>query len=379
MMGAAGGPGSLAITTQPECGWDASTTVNWISALSPVSGQGTADLSFRVSPNAGTSARDGMVVVNGEQVRVSQRAACRYELGPSSQDVSANGTTGSVTVSTTGECSWTAESDANWIELTSSPSGKGNGQVSFTVASNRTGARTGAIVVENQRSIIAQAGINSATCDVAIAPASVTISAAGGGGAPITVSAAGNCQWTATSGAAWLSITAGAAGSGDGTVTFYVAANTGAQRAGTLTIGGRAFTVTQAASSSHNPNPSPNPSPDPNPPPSPPPACSYSTSPSRQTVGPEAGSGTINVSTTSTCTWSVSSGASWITVRSGQRGAGDGTVSFTYQRNSKKSDRSGTLTVSGAIAVVEQKGEEEKKHDEDDKKGKDDKQDKDKK
>ena len=71
----------------------------------------------------------------------------------------------------------------------------------------------------------------------------------------MTVSA--TCQWTATSGATWITITSGAAGTGNGTVSFTVANNTGAARTGTLTIAGRAFTVTQAASSSPTPPPPP--------------------------------------------------------------------------------------------------------------------------
>jgi hypothetical protein len=44
----------------------------------------------------------------------------------------------------------------------------------------------------------------------------------------------------------WLSIVSGANGTGNGSVTFAVAANsTGAQRVGTLTIAGQTFTVTQ--------------------------------------------------------------------------------------------------------------------------------------
>ena len=58
------------------------------------------------------------------------------------------------------------------------------------------------------------------------------------------------CAWTAvsnTTNPTWLTITSGASGSGNGSVTFTVAANTGAQRMGTLTIAGQTFTVTQGA------------------------------------------------------------------------------------------------------------------------------------
>jgi len=50
-LDATGGAGSLAVTTQRECVWEAATTTDWISALSPTSGQGSATLSFRVAAN----------------------------------------------------------------------------------------------------------------------------------------------------------------------------------------------------------------------------------------------------------------------------------------------------------------------------------------
>ena len=53
--------------------------------------------------------------------------------------------------------------------------------------------------------------------------------------------------WTATSNASWLSIASGASGTGNGAVFFSVAANSGAQRVGTLTIAGQTFSVTQMA------------------------------------------------------------------------------------------------------------------------------------
>ncbi|MCX6586608.1 MAG: BACON domain-containing carbohydrate-binding protein, partial [Acidobacteria bacterium] len=53
--------------------------------------------------------------------------------------------------------------------------------------------------------------------------------------------------WTAVSDAGWLTVTGGATGTGNGTVTYSVAANgtNVASRTGRLTIGGQTFTVTQ--------------------------------------------------------------------------------------------------------------------------------------
>ena len=51
------------------------------------------------------------------------------------------------------------------------------------------------------------------------------------------------CAWTVASNAPWITVTSGASGSGNGPVTFDLAANTGANRSGTLTIAGHTFTV----------------------------------------------------------------------------------------------------------------------------------------
>ena len=264
-----GGSASLAITTQPECAWDVSTNVSWISGLSPTSGQGTANIAFRVAANDGASSREGMIVVNGELARVSQRAPCRYDVGPSSHSVGVEGGAASIRISTENECTWTAAVDVSWISLTSSAAGSGNGTVSFTVAPNQGEARSGAVGVANQRSSVTQAGVSAESCNATFSPTSQNLDAAGGAGIRVTVTAASPCQWIASSNASWINITSGAIGTGNGTVIFSVAANTGPARTGTLTIVGRTFTVTQAAGGNNPPSPPP-PSPPPPPPPPPP-------------------------------------------------------------------------------------------------------------
>jgi hypothetical protein len=55
------------------------------------------------------------------------------------------------------------------------------------------------------------------------------------------------CTWSAASNDGWLRVTGGGSGSGDGTVSFSVDANPGPTRIGSISAGGRALTVTQAA------------------------------------------------------------------------------------------------------------------------------------
>jgi hypothetical protein len=68
------------------------------------SGQGSGDVEFQVTPNDESSARAGDIVVNESRVRVSQRAPCRYNVGPQNQSVNAGADAGGVTVATQSEC-----------------------------------------------------------------------------------------------------------------------------------------------------------------------------------------------------------------------------------------------------------------------------------
>jgi uncharacterized repeat protein (TIGR01451 family) len=79
-----------------------------------------------------------------------------------------------------------------------------------------------------------------------INPTGATAGAASGSGS-VSVIAISGWTWTAASNAAWLGIVSGSSGTGNGTVSYSVAANVGTTSlVGTLTIGGQTFTVTQA-------------------------------------------------------------------------------------------------------------------------------------
>ena len=119
--------------------------------------------------------------------------------------------------------------------------------VSFSVVPNPGAARSGSISVAGQRATVTQGAAAPAPCSATISPASQSIGAAGGPGGPIFISTPNTCAWTAVSNASWIAVTSSAGGTGEGQVTFSVAANTGAARNGTLTIAARTFTVAQAA------------------------------------------------------------------------------------------------------------------------------------
>ena len=75
-----------------------------------------------------------------------------------------------------------------------------------------------------------------------------------GGTATVAVGTLSSCAWTAVSNDAWISVTGGASGTGNGTVSYAVAANaTTSQRSGTMTIAGQTFTATQVGQFTDHP------------------------------------------------------------------------------------------------------------------------------
>ncbi|MEP7336907.1 MAG: reprolysin-like metallopeptidase [Acidobacteriota bacterium] len=81
-------------------------------------------------------------------------------------------------------------------------------------------------------------------CSYALNPTSQNFAALGSANT-VNVTTGAGCGWAAKSNAAWISVITGAEGTGSGMVGYSVAANLGAQRTGTMTIGEQIFTVTQ--------------------------------------------------------------------------------------------------------------------------------------
>ena len=89
----------------------------------------------------------------------------------------------------------------------------------------------------------------ASSCTYSLSPQSQSFPASGGTGT-VNVSAGTGCSWTASSNAAWVTLSSGVSGTGNGAVNYAVAANTSTStRTASLTIGGQAFAITQAGAS----------------------------------------------------------------------------------------------------------------------------------
>ena len=92
--------------------------------------------------------------------------------------------------------------------------------------------------------------VSKSTCTYSISPTNASFSASGGTGS-VSVTTQAGCPWTASSGAAWMTITSGSSGTGNGTVNYSIASNTGGSRTASSTIAGRVFTVTQSGATTY--------------------------------------------------------------------------------------------------------------------------------
>jgi hypothetical protein len=339
----AGGRSVVAVSAQPECAWTAAADAPWITALTPSSGQGNGTIEFQADPNPAATTRQGHIAVNNQQVSVEQQPApCRFEVSPGTATVGADGGTITVRVTTLAGCRWEARTDVGWASLSGS-GGEGSGTISVAVAPSGGAGRSGTLLVAGQTVTVIQSasgpaspnGPESSNCVFSLERTSETVSAAGGS-LTVGVSGAADCPRTASSQMAWITIVAGATGAGSGAVTFTVAPNSGAARTGTVTIAGQQFTVEQAAAAAA------------------PGGCTYAINPTEQAISEQGGSITVAVSAGAGCAWGASSNDSWIVIRAGASGSGNGTVRFDVAAQAQGSRRKGTLTIAGLTFTVDQ-------------------------
>jgi uncharacterized protein (TIGR03437 family) len=151
----------------------ASVTTNsggsWLS-VTPSSGTAPGTFSASVNPAslaAGTYTGEVDLTTTGTPLRVpatlnvtaTAGPACGYSLSPVSESYPVTGGTGTIGVTTTPACSWSAASSVPWVTITSGLSGSGVGTVNYNVAANTgTGSRVGTLTVAGLQFAVIQPG-----------------------------------------------------------------------------------------------------------------------------------------------------------------------------------------------------------------------------
>ncbi|MFN0112306.1 MAG: beta strand repeat-containing protein [Blastocatellia bacterium] len=165
-----------------------------------------------------------------------------------------------------------------------------------------------------------------ADCTATLNPASGDVPPEGGN-VSVSVSIDSSCAWTASSSVAWATISSGSSGTGNGTVAINVAANTGPQRSGQLSIAGKVFYVTQKG------------------------PCTATLDPVSKTAPATGGAESVQLMIGSGCVWTATSLVPWVTINTAS-GSGPGAVNYTVAANTGSTQRFGTLTIAGQNFTV---------------------------
>lgn len=173
-------------------------------------------------------------------------------------------------------------------------------------------------------------GPDAVRCQTALSPSPGTFPASGSR-VTLTVTAARECTWNASTDASWAQITP-TSGQGETTLTVTVAENPDARvRSGAIAVNESRLSLSQEAA-----------------------PCRFDANPSTIRLSHEAGQTSVNVSATGGCSWRASSGVPWARVLTAS-GTSSGTVQIEVSSNPGAA-RSTTLTIADRSVTVEQAG-----------------------
>ncbi|HUP61443.1 MAG TPA: BACON domain-containing carbohydrate-binding protein [Thermoanaerobaculia bacterium] len=330
----AGGSGTVNLTSQAGCTWNATKSGDFITLTSGTSGSGNGTVGFTVAANSSTSSRSGTITAGGKVVTINQSGqtvTCTYTFTPPEANYTNAAATGSVNVATQSSCSWTATSNAPWITVTSGSSGTGNGTVGYSVAANSSSSlRTGSLSIGGELFFIEQSG--SSVCTYSVSPTSQTVGFAAGSGGTIDVTTQAGCTWNATTTTPWITINNGS-GTGSGSFTYTAAQNEAtSSRFGSISVGGRTVSITQSGDTSK---------------------CTYNPPYTSKTFTWCGADSSYQMQTQSGCPWTITSNVPWLDVLAENR-SGQVSASYIVERNDTGADRTGTITAGTFTATITQ-------------------------
>ncbi len=335
-IAAAGGDGSVPVTTDPACHYDTVPGPNWISINSGASSDGPGTLLYTVAPNPTTSQRTGALSIGGQLYQITQAGlTCSVTLDTTNlgSPFGVNGGSGTIGVTTNAPtCPWSAQSGAGFTSV-NPLNGSGNGTVFVSVAANPgVSGRSTNVTIAGQTVDISQSGI---ACTYSLQSGGASVPPLGGT-ATVGVVTPAACAWTAASdNPSWLTVlTPGSSGSGD--VLFVAQANPVATpRSGSLTVAGLTFTVNQAAA-----------------------PCQYTLSTPAVNVSADGAIDGFTFSTpTAGCAPVVQSFAGWVHATPAfDPGTGLGSTAYTVDSNPSAVNRVGIIQVDNQLFTITQLG-----------------------
>ncbi len=175
-------------------------------------------------------------------------------------------------------------------------------------------------------------GPDTVRCQTAVSAPPSAIPAAGNR-VTLTVIAARECTWTASSETSWASVSP-SSGQGEAPITVNVSANpAGNARTAVIFVNDNRLSLAQEAA-----------------------PCRYDVSPSSVRLSHDGGRATFQVTATEACAWQAASNQPWARVLTAT-GTASATVQIEVSRNEGRTPRTATITVAERSVTVEQDSE----------------------
>ncbi len=332
-----GGTGT--VTIQPadtRSSWRARPNCDWIS-VSPTSGTGPAEVTYRVAPWHEVSTRSGTITVGGNTVTVFQYGS-RMALDSRTATCDYYAHVISVVVNALAVTAWGVTPNASWISVVDAGNGRGGDTVTLAVSENPSyAARTGTVTIGTETFTVTQEGRTALAFE--ISPAETTAAVSGANGL-VSVRATPDLPWTAASDANWITILPQfLKGAGNGNVVYTVSPqSTLSARTGTVTVTPepasgmlpRTHVVTQPAATAALS------------------ATGYEFAASGETAEIEVTVGDI-------VAWRVEGLPAWLTIAEPADRIGPGTVTLSAAANETVSPREATVRIAGKAFKASQR------------------------
>ncbi len=312
--------------------WTVTSDKTWLTAITPASGTGDANIEITASENASADSRIATLTISApglsdKYITVTQiGTSLQLVLNPTDLSVGAEANSSAV-FNITSNVSWTVSSNQPWLSMNVT-SGSNNSNVTVIAAEYTSldvtreatvtvtgGGLTEYVTVKQQK----------ATPVLSVSTNSLGLESADGSNANFNITT--NTTWSISGVPAWLTLNA-SSGSGDDNITVTASENTSTStREATLTItapgiSGKMITVTQLGSDAN-----------------------LIVSPSIITLSSAANS-QDDIDIVSNVSWTVSSNKSWLSA-SVSSGTNSGNVTVTAQANTGSGTRTAIVTIEG--------------------------------
>jgi hypothetical protein len=245
----------------------------------------------------------------------------------SATEFSSEGGEGRLTVTAERDCSWDVRTDATWLTITTTGEVQGNGTAAFVVAPTTDPvARTASLTIGEQHIAITQ---RAAACRYRLSKLDVSVPAPGGGADVDVTASSALCEWTAQSGADWVSIPTGRTYKGNARVTMQAPPWSGAARRADIAVADQHVVLTQSG------------------------GCTFTIAPSSAAIARTGGRSSATVQAGPGCGWSSVSSVPWVSITAGAAGNGPGAVEFAVDANTGPA-RTATLMIANQPFAISQ-------------------------